>query len=265
MQLMRRTMVSLSSVMLSAACSSAPEPPAEPQEVAALAAQYASPSATLEPSVMGAVLQQSVTTQAALEAVSGLRFVRDVVHDATSATADSTDFDLEVQGSAMAHAACPGWDDDPIERPDDGYIEVTIGVENSSVQRAFAGHATSCKFKAERAGQAANAIATMDLQFDLGSDLALGDEAVTGLLVRATNVSGTIDGVPLGLGAQVFSFRIAEDDAVETLIDLAPMQLGLSGTCLLALRTDGVWALKTRTGEWSCGSAGSGPCVLDPA
>jgi hypothetical protein len=256
-------LVSLSSVML-AACSAAPEPPAEPAEVAALATQYASPSATLAPGVMGAVLEQTAATRAALEAVSGLRFVRDVVEDATSATADSTDFDLEVQGSAMAHAACPGWGDRPAENPADGYVEVTIGLENSHVQRAFAGHATDCKFIAEQAGQKANVIATMDLQFDLGSDLALGDTA-TALLVRATSVTGTIGGVPLGLGAQVFSFRFAQDDSIETLIDVGAMRLGVSGTCLLALRTNGVWALRTRTGEWTCGSAGSGPCALDPA
>jgi hypothetical protein len=261
---MGRTIVSLSAVMLAAACISAPEPPPEPQEVAALAAMYASPSANLEPAAMGAVLGQSATTREALQAVSGLRFVRDVVRDATSATSDSTDFDLEVQGSAMAHAACPGWDDDPTESPDDGYIEVTIGLEDSQVQRAFSGFATNCKFVTVRAGQRANVIATMELQFDLGSDLALGDSA-SSLLVRATNVSGTIDGVALGLGTQVFSFRFAEDDGIETLIDLQPMKLGLTGTCLLALRPDGVWALETRMGQWTCGSAGSGPCVLDAA
>ncbi len=264
MQEMGRLIVPLSSLMLVAACVSAPEPPPEPREVGALAAAYASPSATLEPAVMGTVLMQSTTTRTALEALSGLRFVRDVVQDATSATSDTTDFDLEVQGSALAHAACPGWDDDSVERPEDGYIEVTIGIENSRVQRAFAGRATNCKFTTLRAGQRATVVATMNLQLDLGSDIELGETA-TALLVRATNVSGTIDGVPLGLGSQVFSFRFAEDDAIETLIDLGPMQLGLTGTCLLALRPNGVWALKTRTGEWTCGSAGSGPCALDPA
>lgn len=264
MQRMDRLMMVLTSLVLASACSAAPEPPPEPQEVVALAAQYASPSATLDPSVMGAVLQRSTATRTALEAVSGLRFVRDVVRDAAAATADSSDFGLDVQGSAMAHAACPGWDGDSNEKPDDGYIEATIGLENSSVQRAFAGEATDCKFVTQRAGKAANVIATMDLQFDLGADLALGD-SVMAVLVRATNVSGTIDGVALGLGSQVFSFRLAEDGAIETLIDLAPMQLGLSGTSLLVLRRNGAWALATRTGTWTCSSAGSGPCVLDPA
>jgi hypothetical protein len=261
---MGRAIVSLSGLMLAAACNSAPEPPAEPQEVAALAAEYARPSATLEPAVMGAVLDQSAATRAALESLSGLRFVRDVVHDATAATSDSADFDLEVQGSAMARSPCPGWNGNAIESLENGYIEVTIGIEDSHIQRAFAGRATNCKFVTQRRGMRATVVATMDLQFDLGSDISLGETA-TALLVRATSASGTIDGAPLGLGAQVFSFRLAEDDAIETLIDLAPMQLGLTGTCLLALRPDGVWALKTRTGEWSCGSAGSGPCVLDPA
>ncbi len=227
-----------------------------------MAAQYASPSAALEAAMTGAVLGQTQPTQTVLQALWGLRFVRDVVSDATSATSESTDLAFEVQGSAFAHAACPGWGEPGETEASRGYIEVTIGLEESQVQRAFAGHATSCKFVTDRGEQRSNVIATMDLQIDLGDDLALGESAGA-LLVRATNVSGTVDGVSLGLGQQVFSFRFGEDDAIETLIDVGPMKLGVSGTLLLALRNDGVWALKTRTGEWTCSSAGSGPCVLD--
>lgn len=253
--------MALSSLTLAAACSYAPEPPAEPAEVAALAAQYARPSASLEGATTAMVWNQMESTRAVLQALSGLRFMRDIVSDATSATSDSSDLDLDVQGTALAHAPCPGWGNEPESAR--GYIEVTIGVEESQVQRAFAGHATDCKFVTIRGDVRSNVIATMDLQIDLGDDVELG-ESTDALLVRAAQVTGTIDGLPLGLGRQVFSFRLGEDDAIETLIDLEPMQLGLSGTLLLVLRTDGVWALKTRTGEWTCGS-GSGPCALDQA
>jgi len=256
--------MALSSAFFAAACSSAPQPPPEPAEVAALAAEYESPSASLEPAMMRNVLGETQPTRTVLQALSGLRFVRDVIHDATTATSDSTDVALDVQGTVLARAACPGWNGDATESESErGAIEVTLGVGESQLQRAFAGHATSCKFVTESMGRRSNVVATMALQIDLGDDLSLGEPVET-LLIRATNVIGAIDGVALGLGQQAFSFRFGEDDSIETLIDLAPLSVGASGTCLLGLRPDGVWQLETRAGRFACGSAGSGPCVLDP-
>ena len=253
----------LHGALLAAGCTAAPEPPPEPVEVASLAQAYASPSANLEPAVMGSVLDRTLPTRIVLEALSGLGFVRDVVRDATEATSETTDLELDVQGSVLARSACPGWAAEGAESESErGYIEVTIGVQDSRVQRAFAGRATKCKFVTVRSdGLRSNIVATMDLQIDLGRELALRDPPPA-LLLRATNASGAIDGVPLALGAEVFSFRLGDEVSIETLVELAPLALGLSGTCLLGLQSDGAWALETQAGRWACGSAGSGPCVL---
>jgi hypothetical protein len=248
--------------VLALACTSAPEPPPEPAEVSALAAEYARPSASLAPAATASVLERVQPTRSVLAALSGLRFVREVIIDATTATSDSTDLALDVQGSVLARAACPGAQGDADAGVQRGYLEVTIGVEASHVQRAFVGHARGCKFVTVSMGQRLTVIATMDFQIDLGADLKLG-EPVDSLLIRATNVSGTIDGVALGLDQEVFSFRFGEDDSIETLIELAPLSLGLSGTCLLALQPDGAWVLGTRQGRWTCDGAGRTQCVLD--
>jgi hypothetical protein len=195
-----------------------------------------------------------------LEAISGLGFIRDVVESATSI--DDPDLAVDVDGALDAHAACPGWDATlPADDATNGFIDVTIGVEDTRVQRSFSGHATNCRFVTERSGQRANAVASMDLEVDLGGSLGLG-ESVPAILVRATNLSGTIGTVPLALGQQVVSFRLLADDSVETLIAMATLPISVAGTALIALRPDGSWSLRARDSEWVCStSGGSAPCV----
>jgi hypothetical protein len=138
---------------------------------------------------------------------------------------------------------------------------VTIGVEETRVQRAFTGRATRCQFETKQAGTSMNVVATMDLQVDLGADIGLGDPAPA-ILVRATNASGMVDGVALDLAQRVFSFRLDRDRSIETLVDVTTLDSKLRGSVLLALRDDGTWSLRTQRGEWVCENAGSASCML---
>jgi hypothetical protein len=241
------------------ACSPLPAPPPMPQEVAALAAQYDAAAAKLDPQTARTIFMQTQPLQKVLSSFTGLLFFRDVIDNATSVDPDSA-IALDVQGTIDAHAPCPGWSDDKSQ----GFIDVTLGVEATRVQRAFIGHATQCHFVTQQAGTTLNVVATMDLQVDLGSDIGLGDTAPA-VLVRATNVSGAVDGLALDLAGQVVSFRLDRDSAIETLVDLTPFHLSVQGSVLLVLQSDGTWSLRTRSGEWICDSAGSAPCMAGPA
>jgi hypothetical protein len=247
-------------------CASGPTAPPMPREVSALAAQYDAAAATLDASAAQTILMQTQPTQKVLRFFTGLQFFRDIVDDATSLTPDAARA-LDVRGSIDAHAPCPGWNDASARDEDDatrGFIDVTIGVEETRVQRAFTGHATRCQFIARQSGANIDVVVTMDLQVDLGGDIGLGD-AAPAILVRATNASGMVDGVALDLERRVFSFRLDRDGSIETLVDLAPLDPNLRGSVLLALRGDGTWSLRSREGEWTCDSTESAACMLRSA
>ena len=239
-------------------CAAAPEAPVAPEAVVALADAYENPTAMLTPATARAVVDRTQPLRGVLEAVRGLQFIRDIVENATSI--DDGDIEsLQVRGALDARAACPGWDDAPPDQSLDGTIEVTIGVEESRVQRAFGGRATNCRFVTEVAGQRSNAVASMELEVDLGGSLGLGEPAPP-ILVRGTNVSGSVNGVALSLGSQALSFRLLEGGAIETLVDIATLGSGMTGNVLVVLHADGRVSLRARDGDWMCGQ-GSTPCT----
>src|SRR5262245_39762832 len=90
-------------------CVSTPEPPAVPTEVVALAGAYENPSAALNPTTARMVVDQTPLQREVLSSISGLRFIRDVIANATSIDDASLD-SIEVHGALDARAACPGWD-----------------------------------------------------------------------------------------------------------------------------------------------------------
>jgi hypothetical protein len=232
--------------------------------VVALADAYEHPSAALTPATARMVVDQTQPQRAVLQAISGLRFIRDVIDNATSITDADIDA-VEVQGALDARSACPGWDASaPPDESVDGYIEVSIGIEQSRVQRAFSGRATNCRFVTESQGTRSNAVASMDLEIDLGGSLGFG-EPTPPVLVRATNLVGSVGNVALNLGQQVVSFRLREDDSVETLVNMTTLPAGSAGTALISLRVDGNWSLRARDGAWLCNAGGTGSCVVDPA
>jgi hypothetical protein len=251
----------------------APFPPPLPQPVIALAAQYNTVTAHLDALEVAELLAQTHALQVTVQSFTGLRFLRNTIENATSAMLN-TELAFDIQGAIEAQAPCTGWNDGtPLDAEIQGVLDVTIGVQATRVQRAFTGHATNCRFLAEQAEQAgkngasSRVVATMDVQVDLGHSVGFGDPA-SAILVRATNISGTVDGVALALtGSQVFSFRLNSDQSIATLLDLGELAAGAgdAGTVLLTLRQDGSWAVRTRDGEWVCGSEGSDACVLDDA
>src|SRR5262245_3736122 len=73
-----RLLVCLAASAALSSCTTAPEAPMMPEAVVALAGQYENVTAPLNASSARAVLDRTAPLRAALEAISGLRFIRDV-------------------------------------------------------------------------------------------------------------------------------------------------------------------------------------------
>jgi hypothetical protein len=251
----------LAIVPLSGCSADAPAPPDMPRAVTSLAAHYDELTATLDADTARTVLEQTIPIQNALSAFWGLKLLRVVVEHATSLTFEN-DLTDDVQGSIVARASCPGWEpNNPTNEGVRGYVELTLGIDDSRLQRAFAGRIANCRFLTVQAGAQARFVGSMDLEVDLGTELEIGS-ATSSVLVRATNVSGALNGVELDLHERILSFRMTPDDSIDTRIDLATLHRGLEGTLQLALYGDGTWVLRVREGSWVCDGEGSFSCVF---
>jgi hypothetical protein len=254
----------------SAACTAAPEPPAPPQQVLALSLRYDRPTASLDRASARRIADRTLPQYAALEALRGLTFLRDVVAQGTKPDGDRADLALDVQGTLAVHAPCPGWSRArATDEAETGFIDLVIGVDGSRVQRAFTGRATGCRFSAQRGSERGKVTASMALELDLGRDLGLG-EHVPSLLLRLYELSIDISrassdaraDLALATVGDELSLRIGGSHVLSTLIELGPLNLDTQGTCLLALRDDGRLTVRGRDGEWVCSGDGSEPCVF---
>lgn len=267
-------------------CTVAPEPPEAPHAVVQLSERYESPTASLDQLAAQQLWDESIPSYTELKTLAGLSFVREVIARAlTTRAIDASALELDVQGALAIHAECPGWEPRAsTQGVETGYVDLIIGVDDSRVQRAFAGSVTACRFIANLGGERAQVQASMQLEVDLGHSLALGDP-VPVILLSASQLSAAVsvhlspglsnsvlalladelapEGVKLELGTtgKRLSLRIAGEDIVETLVDLDPLDLRTRGTVLLGLRDDGSLNLRGRDGAWSCGGDGSAVCV----
>jgi hypothetical protein len=204
---------------------------------------------------------------AALKTFAGLSFLRDVIADGTTPNLDGAELDLDVQGSLAVHARCPGWDATATaDEAKTGFVDLTVGVDASRVQRAFTGRARGCRFIAKNRGESANVSVSMQLQVDLGHSLGLG-EPVPSILVRLSELSTQLSGAAIELDidadalGDALSLRIGGEDLIETLVELEPLDLGQQGTILLGLRDDGSVAVRGRDSAWICSSTRSILCA----
>lgn len=270
-------------VSQTAACTAAPEPPEAPSAVLQLSESYDQPTASLDQPTAERLFGASVPNYTELKTLAGLSFVRGVIAKALQTEPiEEAALALDVQGSLAVHADCPGWQDATDAAP--GYVDLLIGIDDSRVQRAFAGSVTECRFTASLAGERAQVQASLQLEVDLGRSLTLGDP-VPPILLSASRLTGSLsvqlsseladgpwaelanalapDGLELDLetAERRLSLRIAGDDLVETLVDLDAFDLGTRGTVVLGMRDDGSFNLRGRDSAYHCGSDGSAACV----
>jgi hypothetical protein len=237
-------------------CAAPPEPPPVPTGVVALAARYDSATATIDAASARRLADAMVNLRANIGPYMGLFFVRDVVEDATTAAESQTELPVDVQGSLFVHAPCPGWDAAVEPDPADGFVELTIGVDGSRAQRAFAGSAHACRFVSNLVGMSLEA----QLELDVGGRLGLGDP-LPPMLVRATHATLTSSSGQVWQLPELH-FRLRDAGVIELLVDLGQLGLGLAGTAVVAFHADGSLALRVRQGAWVCAADGSQPCAL---
>jgi hypothetical protein len=241
---------------LASGCAAPPEPPPVPPGVVELALRYDNATATIDAASARRLADAMVNLKASIGPYTGLFFVRSVVEDATKAAESQTELPVDVQGSLFVHAPCPGWDAAVEPTPADGFIELTIGVDGSRAQRAFAGNARACRFVSNLVGMSLEA----QLELDVGDRLRLGDP-LPPMLVRATNVTLTSSSGQMTQLPELH-FRLRDAGVIELLVDLGPLGLGLAGTAVVAFYTDGSLALRVREGAWTCAADWSQPCAL---
>lgn len=205
------------------------------------------------------VLDQMSALSSDIAPYRGLFFLRTVIEDATAVAESQTEVPVDLQGSLLVHAPCPGWTAATEPDPADGFIQLAIGVEGSRAQRAFGGFVESCRFVSGGQGLSLDG----NLELDLGESLGLG-EPVPPLLVRATAVTLTWATPARVVQLAELHFRLRDDGTMERLVELGELGAGISGSAILAAHADGTLGLRVREGEWVCGIDRSQPCVLLP-
>jgi len=241
------------------ACNSAPEPPPLPAAVLQLAERYEGVTATMDEPTARRALDHMAALHADLAPYRGLFFLRTVIEDATSAAESQTEVPVDLQGSLLVHAPCPGWTAATEPDPADGFIQLAIGVEESRAQRAFAGFVEACRFVSGGQGLSL----TGHLEIDLGTSLGLG-EPVPPLLVRATGVTLSWSAPARVVQLPELHFRLRDDGTLERLVELGALGVGLTGSAIVSAHADGTLGLRVREGEWVCGIDRSQPCALLP-
>lgn len=273
--------------ILCTGCVSTPDAPDAPN-LEPLATEYDAPTAAI-PGALVAEVVESSSVSGLLTPLSGFAVLEQAIEEASAALEDSggSSNQVEVSGSVRARSACPGHRGTTPTRtragsvtPDDvaapaipeeptsaraaqelyGWVDVTLGVDDSELQRTFTGAVQSCEFSA--AGALATEDVTLSMAFDadFGSDVPLGEALPKTLLVSARDVrllavgSGKVTSLPS------FDFRRTSSGAIEVLFDAAQFRPTLQGSVVVIQNADGSRGLRTRDGEWLC-RIGGGACV----
>lgn len=257
----RRRAATLALALSALACAPAPEAPKPPAAVIALAQAYETPTASLDPSSVRAVLERASPSLETLAVFAGLSLVREIARDASSSIDTDRDYLLDLQGTLRSRTPCPGDGGGASRVEDDGLIRLTIGVDRSRIQRAFSGRAERCRYATEVDGAAVDVTVSAGLELDVGRALGLGEPLPQAVLVRASELSADIKGdIVAHPEHPLLHFKLGEDGTLETLLDLA--DLGLSGTAVLIVRADQRLGVRVEEGEWICGPTPSEPCAL---
>ncbi|HEY6561403.1 MAG TPA: hypothetical protein VI072_29220 [Polyangiaceae bacterium] len=254
--------VALALALSALGCASAPEAPEPPPAVIALAQQYETPTASLDPWTARAALERALPSMETRAVFAGLSLVREIARDASSSIDTDREYLFDLQGAISSRTTCPGFNGGGTSRAEDnGLIRLTLGVTRSRIQRAFSGRAERCRYRPEVDGAAVDVTVTADLELDLGRPLGLGEPLPEALLVRASKLSGDIQGdLAAHLELTLAHFKLREDGTLETLVDLA--DFGLSGTAVLSVRADQRLGVRVEEGEWICGPTPNEPCEL---
>jgi hypothetical protein len=250
-------------LVLGGACVELPEPP-RTEDLSGLAQSYDEPTARLPEDVTQELLQVARPYLDVARRLDGLSLIQTTVAEASAALDSSIDLgSVTIQGSVRAQLSCPGHEaiatDDSARN---GVIDVTMGVEETRIQRGLEGAAVDCEFVAVRFGEMDEVTFSADFVADLGETLAIGDEPSTLLTVRLSDleVMSELTDDALAIPNDGYDFRVTEEQSIEVLLDPRVIGLRNLGTIVLISHLDGSIGLRERRGEWRCPSGGG--CTL---
>ena len=242
-----------------AGCIASPRPPDEHEELEELWQRYEEPTAVLDANDARTLSNASGWLgQARL--IAGFQFVQSRWSDSIDRVSTSTDIrDLvRAQGKLEIREPCPGYDEDSSPNADlNGYVDVTLGVKSSAIQRTFSGVARDCRFVTVLPqGDPVQVTLTADFNADLGHTVALGGDLPGAILVEATELTldlSTASGSTRERHVRV-DFRL-EPSSVETLAELPAGGVDGEGTAVVVAYSSGAVGIRVSDGEWQCGTA----------
>jgi len=249
-----------------AGCVAMPDPPPRPEDLSALAAQYDRPSATLPVDLVQRLIDEGRRRSELGDLLNRLRFVRTAISDTSIGLHQNGNADdFLLQGVINARVPCPGDGPEPTTDGEvNGLLRLQLGVEDSRLRRGFSGSAERCRLLAvSPSAPDQRVLVSATMVGDLGADLGIGNTMPGDILLKLTDVTGSLTGETgtIDLSEHAYHFRLVRGDALEVLFDPASLGLPDLGTVVFALRADGSYVLRESRGEWVCGGGGEA-CVL---
>ncbi|HEY2404377.1 MAG TPA: hypothetical protein VGI10_00135 [Polyangiaceae bacterium] len=275
--------------LLSVACVDVPDAPARQAELSADYAAFDHPTATLSPANVAVIVSAFAASAAVPQGGGAFALLHKLVSDSNQALANEAGLldDFTVAGSAEARLPCsaaagapptvavtsalsPSRASSPglaaVSVPSvaaAGEIMLTLGVENSKIQRALRGSVEHCELLLiGSTALPAMTMGTADLTLDLGGDLEIGAELTLPILVRVTSVRADSPSTVAvtALPPSGYEFRLTNDGAVQLLIQAAMFSAPV-GTVVVTLSADGGLGVRDKRGAWTC-PGNHAPCTL---
>ena len=231
------------------ACVDTAEIPQTP-DLRALLASYENPTAVLDKSTVNTALASTPNLKELATGMEATQYVmKPDIDDASNTSSSRSSPRIRLQGSVRLDIRCPGEIEAPVyDEKTNGSVSLTLAIADSSLRRTFGGAAKACVIKRQAAGRMVRIELDGDMDFDLGSDIALGHGWSGELLMSLPGELRVDDYV-----FQSISGRITEG-RFQNLVRLPED----GTTAVLELGEDGIF-VRDSVGIWFC--AEGQPCA----
>jgi hypothetical protein len=154
------------------ACSAPSDVPNTP-DLSELISRYNDPTGVLDPDSADSALAEMPQLGRLAAGLRASGYATNTVDEAgRSSSRKDKDNSLDIQGSIHINIRCPGELEDPLyDAGTNGTLDVTVGVDESRIQRGVGGRATGCVLRGDDDGVPIRVEVDGPFAFDLGRDL----------------------------------------------------------------------------------------------
>lgn len=245
--------------MVCASCIALPEPPEQYEDLEELWQRYEEPTAVLDANDAMALSNASGWLgQARL--IAGFQFVQSRLSERVDRVSTGTDISelVRARGSIEVREPCPGYEENsPPSADQNGYVELTLGVKSSAIQRTFSGLARDCRFITVLPnGDPVRVMLSADFRADMGQMVELGSALPTAILIEATDLTADLSGPSVNTTEQRarVDFRL-DESSIEALAELPVAGVDGEGTAIVVAYSSGAVGVRVSDGEWRCGNS----------